>query len=113
MATPQERVVRFKNQKGDELCGTLRDAGGKARWFKHACCKASTKCSAHLLALLQQAVVLLVHGLMSLRDKVRFPEIAAALAERGVSSLRFDFSGNGDSGGDCSYANSFGDTAIY
>lgn len=61
-----------------------------------------------MLALLQ-AVVLLVHGLMSLRDKVRFPEIAAALAERGVSSLRFDFTGNGDSGGDFCYANSFGE----
>jgi len=96
MTTLHERVVHFKNQKGVELCGTLRDAGGKARWFTHAWCKASTKCSAHLLALLQ-AVVLLVHGLMSLRDKVRFPEIAAALAERGVSSLRFDFTGNGDS----------------
>jgi hypothetical protein len=36
MATPQERVVRFKNKKGVELCGTLRDAGGKARWSTHA-----------------------------------------------------------------------------
>ncbi len=40
---------------------------------------------------------------------MRFPEIAAALAERGVSSLRFDFTGNGDSGGDFCYANSFGE----
>jgi hypothetical protein len=36
MTTLHERVVHFKNQKGVELCGTLRDAGGKARWFTHA-----------------------------------------------------------------------------
>ncbi|KAK9833377.1 hypothetical protein WJX81_000201 [Elliptochloris bilobata] len=79
-----ERVVRFKNQRNIELCGTLRYAGGRD-------------------------IVLLVHGLMSLRDRVRFPEIAVALADKGVSSLRFDLSGNGDSGGTFSYANSWGE----
>ena len=52
-------------------------------------------------------MVLLVHGMMSLRDRVRFPEVAVALANKGVSSLRFDFTGNGDSGGTFRYANSF------
>ncbi len=51
--------------------------------------------------------MLLVHGMMSLRDRVRFPEIADALAKKGVSSLRFDFTGNGDSCGTFRYANSF------
>ena len=56
-----------------------------------------------------QDIVLLVHGLMSLRDRVRFPEIAAALAAKGVGSLRFDLTGNGDSAGTFTYAGSFGE----
>ena len=44
-------------------------------------------------------VVVLCHGFASTRNGFHFREIAKALARKHVGSLRFDFSGNGDSEG--------------
>jgi pimeloyl-ACP methyl ester carboxylesterase len=42
----------------------------------------------------------LCHGMLSSKESEKIADLAAALAERGVASLRFDFSGRGESGGD-------------
>ena len=44
-----------------------------------------------------QGAVILCHGLSSHKDGFHLPALAQALQERGVSSLRIDFSGNGES----------------
>eukprot|EP00798_Chlamydomonas_sp_ICE-L_P001339 gene1339-32696_t len=46
-----------------------------------------------------QDVVILCHGYASSRNGFRLPEIAKELASKRLCSLRFDFSGNGASGG--------------
>jgi pimeloyl-ACP methyl ester carboxylesterase len=40
------------------------------------------------------------HGMLSTKDSPKHEAIAAALSQRGVLSLRFDFAGRGQSGGD-------------
>ena len=48
---------------------------------------------------------MLCHGLTSHRDGFVLPELAEALARAGVSSLRLDLRGNGESEGDFQFAN--------
>lgn len=50
-------------------------------------------------------IAILCHGFASSRHSFHFPKIAKQLAQREVSSLRFDFSGNGDSEGMFEYGN--------
>ena len=49
--------------------------------------------------------MILCHGFASSRNSFHFPAIAKQLAQHSVSSLRFDFSGNGDSEGQFEYSN--------
>ena len=49
--------------------------------------------------------MILCHGFASSRNSFHFPAIAKQLAQHDVSSLRFDFSGNGDSEGQFEYGN--------
>lgn len=48
---------------------------------------------------------MLCHGLTSHRDGFVLPELAEALARAGVSSLRLDLRGNGESEGAFEFAN--------
>eukprot|EP00884_Botryococcus_braunii_P010915 jgi/Botrbrau1/19825/Bobra.0124s0066.1 len=50
-------------------------------------------------------VVILCHGLADHRDSFVYPELANVLAASGISTLRFDFCGNGMSDGIFKYAN--------
>lgn len=72
--------VTFQSRRGESLVGehTLPDA-------KHA--------------------VLLQHGYASNKDGFHLQRIAQTLAQGGVGSLRFDFSGNGESSGTFKFAN--------
>lgn len=73
--TPMEtRTVQFLNQRGDmlvaRLCGPI---------------------AAHM--------AVLCHGMLSHKDSPKYVLLAEELARLGISSLRFDFSGRGESGG--------------
>lgn len=71
-----EQRVEFLNQHKERLVGTFVDVPGSA------------------------ACAVLCHGLMAWRDSANYPVLAAALAsEAGMSSLRFDFAGCGESDG--------------
>lgn len=79
----EEEAAAFANERGERLAGTLARpsaSGGNASGSPPPC-------------------VLLAHGYMSDRDSGLLVDLAAALAQRGVWSLRFDFSGNGASQG--------------
>lgn len=54
---------------------------------------------------MSQDVVILCHGLGDHKNGFVLPEMAQALADAGLSSLRFDFPGNGESDGTFRYAN--------
>lgn len=74
--------VQYRNASGELLVGVLVDDDG-----------------------LQDAVVL-CHGYMDGKDRFHFPAIASALRDARVSTLRFDFAGNGESEGEfdfCAY----------
>lgn len=62
---PQERELTFVNAQGERLVGWLLDAGSKE-------------------------VVILAHGYIANATHCRFPALARALAEAGISSYRFD-----------------------
>ncbi|MEW5300608.1 MAG: hypothetical protein WDW38_009167 [Sanguina aurantia] len=49
-------------------------------------------------------VVIFAHGFASHKDGFHFPELAVAFGHRKVSTLRFDFAGNGESSGVFGYA---------
>ena len=48
---------------------------------------------------------MLCHGMLDTKMGVFWPDFAEALAGHHVSSLRFDFSGNGESEGEFKYGN--------
>lgn len=52
-----------------------------------------------------QDIAILCHGLGDHKNGFVLPQLAAALAKAGLSSLRFDFPGNGESDGTFRYAN--------
>ncbi|CAK0786160.1 hypothetical protein CVIRNUC_009373 [Coccomyxa viridis] len=79
-ATWAEKRVSFKNAKGEQIIGISVDTGS-------------------------EDVAILCHGLGDHKDGFVLPQMAAALAEKGHSSLRFDFPGNGESDGTFRYAN--------
>jgi hypothetical protein len=66
--------VRFATAGGHELVGLYRAAGAPA--------------------------AVLCHGMLSSKESEKIADLAGLLAARGVSSLRFDMSGRGESGGD-------------
>lgn len=85
-------TVEFPNARGERLVGTLvlpnadaRAGAGPSGSGRRARC------------------VLLAHGYMSGRHSELLVRIATALRREGLASLRFDFSGNGDSGGRFKY----------
>lgn len=83
MATP----VQFRNRRGLELVGMMHGEMG-------------------------DSAIILCHGMLSAKDGSKHELIAAALEARGLSSLRFDFAGRGDSEGslfDLSYSNEVAD----
>ncbi|GMH45363.1 hypothetical protein BSKO_13320 [Bryopsis sp. KO-2023] len=75
-----QRRVQFKNKFNETLVGVFVDAGS-------------------------DNVVILCHGYSSSKDSFHFPAIANELAKKSISSLRFDFSGNGDSAGVFDFGN--------
>eukprot|EP00878_Enallax_costatus_P023111 GHUV01024571.1.p1 GENE.GHUV01024571.1~~GHUV01024571.1.p1 ORF type:complete len:227 (+),score=60.06 GHUV01024571.1:523-1203(+) len=85
-ARAQEQQVEFLNHRGEKLVGTLTDP------------ELDVQVNPQNLA--QTPVVILAHGYMSTRNSELLVRLATALARScQLSSLRFDFSGNGDSEG--------------
>eukprot|EP00798_Chlamydomonas_sp_ICE-L_P004223 gene4223-14337_t len=76
----QESRIEFDSSAGHGLCGLLVDVHDS------------------------QDVVILCHGYTSNKNGFRMPLIARELASKQIGSLRFDFSGNGESGGDFAFA---------
>eukprot|EP00803_Ostreobium_quekettii_P000717 evm.model.scf_4145.1 EVM.evm.TU.scf_4145.1 scf_4145:4128-8431(-) len=77
---PAHRRVRFKNPSGENLAGILVDPGSPV-------------------------AVVLCHGFAGSKDWMHYPVLAERLADRRVGSLRFDFSGNGESEGRFEFGN--------
>ncbi|CAI0627954.1 unnamed protein product [Linum tenue] len=75
----QKRVV-IPNKHGEKLVGVLHDSGSKE-------------------------IVVLCHGFKSSKDNTTMPNLANALEKEGITSFRFDFSGNGESEGTFAYGN--------
>ncbi|GBF92289.1 hypothetical protein Rsub_05372 [Raphidocelis subcapitata] len=101
----QERRIEFANARGELLVGTLREpscppalaprppaAGGPQSSSSGDGGSSSGGGAAPALAIL-------CHGYMSDRNSELLLRIAGALAREGVATLRFDFSGNGESEG--------------
>ncbi|CAG9460532.1 unnamed protein product [Pedinophyceae sp. YPF-701] len=75
----EEQPMTFKSPEGHLLVGKLVDVG--------------------------EEVCVLCHGFMDGKDEFHLPELAKRLANEGVSTLRFDFSGNGESEGTFQFGN--------
>ncbi|WJX96516.1 hypothetical protein P8452_77713 [Trifolium repens] len=73
----QKRIV-IPNKHGEKLVGILHDSGTKE-------------------------IVILCHGFRSSKESKTLVNLAAALEKAGISSFRFDFSGNGESDGSFQY----------
>lgn len=78
--TGREAEESFKNTSGQKLAATLLDAKSPE-------------------------TVVLCHGYASTRNGFHLPKLAERLAQKGYSSLRFDFTGNGESEGHFRYGN--------
>ncbi|MCD6232842.1 alpha/beta fold hydrolase [bacterium] len=74
----KEKPVVFKNHKGKKLWGVLTQPIGAGK----------------------KPAVLMVHGFHQTKSQRKFVELGKKLARNGIFSLRFDFSGCGDSEGD-------------
>lgn len=79
-STTKECKISFKNSSGDLLSGILMDVGS---------CEAAILC----------------HGYADTKNGFHLPALAQALAAKGCSTLRFDFTGNGESEGRFRYGN--------
>ncbi|KAK9274087.1 hypothetical protein L1049_018901 [Liquidambar formosana] len=75
----QQRVI-IQNNRGKKLVGILHETGSKE-------------------------LVILCHGFRSSKERIPMVNLAAALEKEGISAFRFDFSGNGESGGLFQYGN--------
>jgi esterase/lipase len=73
----KEKLVIFKNKKGERLFGILTLPERKGKF----------------------PAVMMVHGFSKTKSERKFVELAQKLAENRIASLRFDFSGCGDSEG--------------
>lgn len=76
-----QRRVFFKNRFGETLAGVFVEPSNA------------------------EDVVVLCHGFCSGKDGFHFPVLASELAKRQLCSLRFDFSGNGESAGVFEFGN--------
>eukprot|EP00897_Mesotaenium_endlicherianum_P004123 jgi/Mesen1/3739/ME000204S03006 len=81
-ASAPERVT-ISNADGEELVGLLANASQEPNG----------------------PICILCHGFRSSKNSSTLQAIATALAEKGVSTFRFDFSGNGESQGKFAYGN--------
>lgn len=81
-------IVHFSGPRGERLAGTLWRPASQA---------GSTKTTPFHP---DRHVALLCHGFASHRDGWALPELASELGQIGLTSLRFDYAGNGDSGGE-------------
>ncbi|CAJ1941673.1 unnamed protein product [Sphenostylis stenocarpa] len=70
----QQQKVIILNKYGNKLVGILHESG-------------------------TQAIVILCHGLRTSKENFIMTNLAAALENAGISSFRFDFTGNGESEG--------------
>jgi alpha-beta hydrolase superfamily lysophospholipase len=73
----REKLTIFKNEKGEKLLGILTLPEGKGKF----------------------PAVIMVHGFAKTKSERKFVELARELAKNKIASLRFDFSGCGDSEG--------------
>jgi hypothetical protein len=107
-ASLRETTVEFRNQRGEKLVGTLLDppappaaaapAADTTAGSRQQGQDGSSSSSA------ARPVVLLAHGYMSSRNSELLVRLSTALGRScGLSSFRFDFSGNGDSEGQFRY----------
>ncbi|KAJ7979342.1 alpha/beta-Hydrolases superfamily protein [Quillaja saponaria] len=74
----QQRII-IPNKQGEQLVGILHETGSAE-------------------------IVILCHGFAATKDHFIFMNLAAALEKAGLSSFRFDFTGNGESEGSFQYA---------
>ncbi|KAJ4773973.1 Alpha/beta-Hydrolases superfamily protein [Rhynchospora pubera] len=77
--SPETRIT-ITSEHGEKLVGILHDTGSKK-------------------------IVILCHGLRDTKDHNTVVSIASALTRIGISSFRFDFSGNGESEGQFQFGN--------
>lgn len=78
-STYPEKII-LKNNSEENLSGILQDAGSNE-------------------------LVILCHGFRSSKESKTICHLGDALASKGISSFRFDFSGNGESEGNFEYGN--------
>ncbi|KAL0039934.1 hypothetical protein WJX77_012021 [Trebouxia sp. C0004] len=79
-STTKECKISFKNSSGDLLSGILVDVGSSD-------------------------AAILCHGYADTKNGFHLPKLAQALVTKGCSTLRFDFTGNGESEGHFRYGN--------
>ncbi|KAI4335289.1 hypothetical protein L6164_013950 [Bauhinia variegata] len=78
--TVQQQNLTIPNKNGEKLVGILHDAG-------------------------TMEIVILCHGLQASKEDKIMVNLAAALENAGISSFRFDFTGNGESEGSFQFGN--------
>ncbi|GAU34787.1 hypothetical protein TSUD_205910 [Trifolium subterraneum] len=76
----QQQKVIITNNHGNKLVGILHEAGTKE-------------------------IVILCHGLRASKEDIIMTQLTAALENAGISSFRFDFTGNGESEGSFEFGN--------
>ncbi|KAK2358659.1 alpha/beta hydrolase domain-containing protein [Trifolium repens] len=79
LSSQQQKVI-ITNRHGNKLVGILHEAGTKE-------------------------IVILCHGLRASKEDIIMRQLAAALENAGISSFRFDFTGNGESEGSFEFGN--------
>jgi len=85
-----EQRIEFLNKRGDKLVGTLVLPATSTTTSSTSSSGSGSK---------PTPTVILAHGYMSSRNSELLIRIATALAREGLASVRFDFSGNGESEG--------------
>ncbi|KAL6556679.1 hypothetical protein OROGR_005967 [Orobanche gracilis] len=76
----EHKRLSIRNSHGENLVGILHETGSLE-------------------------LVIICHGFRSSKDRIPMLTLAFALEREGISAFRFDFAGNGESGGSFQYAN--------